>query len=166
MNKFLILCFLLIFTMLPAFSLPYDFSSTTSVPIKMKITESISTKDAIYEGQELSFKVVSNVFYKNRFIVKKNQIIKARIETIVSSGMNGFPSEIIVDNFDIPNVKKSQLLCTYIKTGQNRSLIVYPIKLAVSWLPFVGSITNLIKGGHAKIRTKDTVTVYYYPEWK
>ena len=167
MNRLLLIICIFIYSSIPAFSsLPYDYSSVKAVPIKMKITEEISTKQQIYEGKELTFKVISNVFYKNKFIVKKNQIIKARIEMIVTSGMNGFPAEIIIDNFDIPNVRKTQLMSTYIKTGQNRSLIVYPIKLALSWLPGVGNVVNLIKGGHAKIKTKDTVTIYYYPEWK
>ena len=80
--------------------------------------------------------------------------------------MNGFPAEIIIDKFEIPNVKQSQLECTYIKKGQNRSLFVYPLKWALTPIPFVGSLTNLIMGGHAKIKTSDTITVYYYPEWK
>ena len=118
------------------------------------------------EGQELEFRVIEDVFYKRKYVVKKDQIIKARIEMIVTSGMNGFPAEIIVDNFEIPNINKSQLISTYSKVGQNRSLIVYPIKWALTWLPGVGSFTNFIRGGHAKIKPKEVVTIYYYPEWK
>ena len=166
MNKVFLFLVVVFLSISPAFSLDYDYSSTKRLPIKMKITKVVSTKEQIYEGQVLTFRVIEDVYYKNKSIVSKNQLINARIEMIISSGMNGFPSEIIVDDFDVPNIKDSQLISTYVKTGQNRSLIVYPIKWALTWLPGVGSLTNLIKGGHAKIRKNDIITIYYYPEWK
>lgn len=167
MNKIAALLIVFFFVLsAPVFSLPYDFSSTQSIPINMKITEEISTKMPISEGQVLKFRALNDVYYRKKLIVKKDAIITARIEMIITSGMNGFPAEIIIDNFQISNVKQSQLMSTYTKTGQNRSLIVYPIKWALTWLPGVGSFTNLIKGGHAKIKTKDIITIYYYPQWK
>ena len=166
MNRFLVLFFLFVFFAGKAFALSYDFSSTKSVPIKLRIIEEISTKNDICEGQVLKFRVVEDVYYRKNLIVKKGAIIPAKIEMIITSGLNGFPAEIIIDDFEVPNVNKTQLISTYTKTGQNRSLIVYPIKWALTWLPGVGSFTNLIKGGHAKIKTKDIITVYYYPKWK
>ncbi len=166
MNKIITLLLLLFFLYSPALALDYDFSSTRKIPLKMKTTEPISTKMDIQEGQVLKFKMLENVIYKRKLLVKKDTIISARLEMIITSGMNGFPAEIIIDNFEIPNIDKSKLVGTYTKTGQNRSLIVYPIKWALTWLPGVGSLTNLIKGGHAKIKTKDIITIYYYPEWK
>ena len=80
--------------------------------------------------------------------------------------MNGFPAEIILGGFEIPGAKSSQLVDTYTKKGQNRCFIVYPIKWALTILPPTGSLTNLIKGGHAKIKAKDEIVIYYYPEWK
>lgn len=166
MNRLLIV-FLSFFLINNAvFALPYDFSSTKSVPIKLQITEEISTKMSICEGQELKFKSTEDIYYRKNLILKKGTIVPARIEMIITSGMNGFPAEIIIGDFQIPNIKQSQLMGTYIKTGQNRSLIVYPIKWALTWLPGVGSLTNLIKGGHAKIKTKDVITIFYYPQWK
>ena len=79
--------------------------------------------------------------------------------------MNGFPAEIIVDDFEIPGIKSTQMQSTYIKKGQNRCFWVYPLKWALTPIPFVGSLTNFIKGGHARIKTKDIITIYYYPEW-
>lgn len=80
--------------------------------------------------------------------------------------MNGFPAEIIVDNFEIPNIDNSKTISTYAKKGQNRCIWVYPLKWSLTWIPLVGSFTNLIKGGQAKIKTTDVIIVYYYPEWK
>ena len=80
--------------------------------------------------------------------------------------MNGFPAEIIIDNFKIPNVNKSQLISTITEVGTNRCIWVYPLKWALTPIPFVGSTTNLIKGGHAKLKTKKPITIYYYPDWQ
>ena len=80
--------------------------------------------------------------------------------------MNGFPAEIIIEDFEIPNIKNSKLLATYTKKGQNRCFFVYPLKWALTPIPGVGSLTNFIKGGHAKVKTTDIITVYYYPNWE
>ncbi|MBO5446595.1 hypothetical protein J6A34_03715 [bacterium] len=147
--------------------LPYNFESTYKVPIKLGIITPITTKgETLYEGQVLQFKVLQDTYCKRKTFLKKGTIINGRIETLISTGMNGFPAEIIISNFEIPGAKPSQLVDTYTKKGQNRCYIVYPIKWALTIIPFVGSLTNLIKGGHAKIKAKDEIVIYYYPEWK
>ena len=147
--------------------LPYNFESTYKVPIKLGIITPITTKgETLYEGQVLQFKVLQDTYCKRKTFLKKGTIINGRIETLISTGMNGFPAEIILGNFEIPGTKPSQLVDTYTKKGQNRCYIVYPIKWALTIIPFVGSLTNLIKGGHAKIKAKDEIVIYYYPEWK
>lgn len=166
MNKLISLIITGIWLTQPALCLEYDYSSTTSIPIKMQIVEEIGTKTPPAEGEKVNFKAISDAVYNNQFIVRKGDIVPATVETIITSGMNGFPAEIIIDKFEIPAVKQSQLDSTYIKKGQNRCLWVYPLKWALTPIPFVGSLTNLIMGGHAKIKTSDTITVYYYPEWK
>ncbi len=148
-------------------TLPYDYSSTYYVPIKLAIVTPITTKgEKIYEGQTIQFKVKETAYSFEKPILFKGTLVNAKIETIISSGMNGFPAEIIIGNFEIPNIKSSQLQDTYIKKGQNRCYIVYPIKWALTIIPFVGTLTNFIMGGHAKIKTKDEIVIYYYPEWK
>lgn len=168
MNKifFAFFTYLFLFSCVSAQELNYDFSDTTSIPIKLKITKEISTKDNLIEGTEVSFKVVKNVFYKGQILAKADDIVKARIETVITKGFNGFPAEIIIENFDFENIKESQLLSTYTKVGANRCYWVYPIKWALTPIPFVGSFTNLILGGEAKIKTNDVITIYYYPNWK
>lgn len=165
MNKFLItVLFSLIIFSSPVFCLEYDYSSTKNIPIKLSIMEEISTKMPIVEGQTVKFKVLKDVEYGN-LNLKKGDIVEGQIECIVTSGMNGFPAEIILDNFKIPNVANTQLISTYTKSGQNRCIWVYPLKWALTPFPPTGSITNIIKGGHARIKTTDIITLYYYPEW-
>lgn len=146
--------------------LPYDYSSTEAIPIKLSIINEVSTKDGLIEGQKLKFKVLEDVYYENMPVVKKNDIITGTVETIITSGMNGFPAEIIVDDFEIAGINSSQLISTYIKKGQNRCFWVYPLKWALTIIPFVGSLTNFIMGGHARLKTKDVITIYYFPKWK
>lgn len=147
-------------------TLQYNFESTYSVPIKLGIIEPISTKDNLSEGQIIQFKVLQDTYCKRRTILKKGQIVTAKIETIITSGMNGFPAEIILGNFEIPNLEKSKLMDSYTKKGQNRCFWVYPLKWSLTIIPFVGSLTNLIMGGHARIKTSDVITIYYFPDWK
>lgn len=147
--------------------LPYNYESTYKVPIKLGIVEPITTKgETLYEGQTLQFKVLQDTYCRRKTFLKKGTIVNAKIETLISSGMNGVPAEIILGNFEIPGTKPSQLVDTYTKKGQNRCYIVYPIKWALTIIPFVGSLTNFIKGGHARIKAKDEIVIYYYPDWK
>lgn len=147
-------------------TLPYNFESTQAVPIKLTIKEAISTQNGILEGQEVLFYSSQKVRYNGKTVLKQGELVKARVETVISSGMNGFPAEIILDNFEIPGIKNSQLISTYTEKGTNRCYWVYPLKWALTPIPLAGSFTNLIKGGHAKITPKDIVTIYYFPEWK
>lgn len=80
--------------------------------------------------------------------------------------MNGFPAEIMIDDFELPGIKQSQLMGGYVKKGQNRCFWVYPLKWSLTLIPFVGSLTNFIKGGHVKLRPTDIITIYYYPNWR
>lgn len=166
MNKFLGFILAAFIGTLPVFSLPYDFSSTKCIPLSFTITKAISTKKPPVEGDTVSFRSIKTVRYKGKLVLKKDDIVSAKIGTVITSGMNGFPAEIIIDNFEIPNVPSSKLVDTYSKTGQNRSLWVFPLKWALTWLPPTGSLTNFIKGGHAKIKPGEIITIYYYPEWK
>lgn len=147
-------------------NLPYDYSSTFSLPIKMNIVEEVTTKRGLLEGSTVNFKVKKDVIYNGQIIVKKDTIIPARVETVIPRGMNGFPAEIVIDNFQFEEIKSSKLLSTYTKKGQNRCLFVYPLKWALTPIPFAGSLTNFILGGEAKIKKSDVITVYYYPDWK
>ena len=166
MNKksFLLFLFLLLIGTNNAYGQTYNFTSTYSIPIKMNILEEISTKEGLQEGSVIKLKAVKTIYYKGYPVVNKDDIITARVETVVEKGMNGFPA-VILDNFEIKGIKKSQLLSTYTKKGFNACLLVYPLKWALTPIPFVGSLTNFIKGGEAKIKTDDLIIIKYYPEW-
>ena len=79
--------------------------------------------------------------------------------------MNGIPASIIVGNFEVENIPKGQISDSFEIRGQDRSLWVYPLKWALTILPPTGSLTNFIKGGHAKLKENKTIQIYYYPEW-
>lgn len=157
---------MLLGTQVRANTLSYNYNSIKSVPIYLSITEKVSTKEGVLEGQKIQFSVLKDVIYDGKTIVKAGDIVDAEIETVITSGMNGFPAEIIVDDFKVPQIKDSMIMGNYVEVGQNRCLIVYPLKWALTIIPFVGSLTNFIKGGHAIIKPRDKVVIYYYPEWK
>ena len=170
MNRFVLSLLLLIFLQLSSIAttepLKYNFESTKRIPINLSITKEISTKENLKYGQELEFVVQNDVIYNGKTILNSSDKVNAKIGSIVTSGMNGFPAEITIDDFDFSTIKDSQLLSSYTKYGMNRSVWVYPLKWALTPIPFVGSLTNLIKGGHARIKPTEVITVYYYPEWK
>ena len=142
----------------------YNYESTEKVPIKLRINKKIKDNN-VYEGQELEFVVLYSTVYKKKVIIPKKTLVKARVETVISSGMNGIPASIIIGNFIIPNVPQSKISNTYEVIGQDRSLVVFPLKWALTILPPTGSLTNFIMGGHAKLSTDDTIEIYYYPNW-
>ncbi|MBQ4646294.1 MAG: hypothetical protein IJB79_02990 [Candidatus Gastranaerophilales bacterium] len=165
MNRFFgfLICFFLMINV--AFGLPYDFSDVSSVDIPLTLLKPLATNQEIFEGQEIELKVKKNIYCHNCLLIKKGTIAKARIETIITKGMNGFPAEIIIDNFEIDGIKKEQLMSTYTKTGRSYALLVYPIKWALTPIPFVGSLTNLIHGGEVKLDTDDIIKIKYFPHW-
>lgn len=146
----------------------YDYSSTVYVPIKLKVCNDITTRGnrKFLFGEDVKLQVKSNVFYKNKLLVKKGTPASAKIEQIVDSGMNGIPYYIYLNNFEIEGLKSSRILSDYHKEGLNLVYWIYPLKLALTFLPPTGTFTNLIRGGHAKISTYDVITVYYFPEWE
>ncbi len=188
MNKFIVLIFLFIFCAFdisycatdeimdellkndtsakPACNLNYNYQSVESIPIKLQITEKISTKkDGIYDGQKVTFKVRQNVKYNGKIFLKQGTIVTANVDGLLTRGMNGIPAAIIIDNYHIEGIDNSKIRGFYKKRGLNLSLMVYPIKWALTPIPGVGSLTNFILGGNASITPNDTVIIYYYPHW-
>lgn len=171
MNKIkLILILLLLFILnICAYAneaLPYNYSDTFSIPVRLSVVNEISTKGGLIEGQEIKLKLKNDIFYKHRIIARRNDIATAKIETYITKGMNGFPAEIILDSFNINGIKDSQLLGTYTKTGKNFAPLVYPIKWALTPIPLAGTVTNLITGTNATISPEDEIIIYYFPNWK
>ena len=143
----------------------YNYENTERVIIKLKIANEITTKKNLQEGDILHFTVKQNVKYKNKVILKQDTIVTGRVKAYITRGLNGIPGQIIIDDFQLPDIDSNKLKSTYIMRGIDLTIMVLPIKWALTPIPFVGSLTNLIIGGHAKISYKDTITLYYYPEW-
>ena len=74
----------------------------------------------------------------------------------------GTPANIVIDNF---YVEKNPEICLYgniSKTGANRALWVYPLYQAGNiTLYAAGFVFVPIHGGHAKLNTNETYTVFY-----
>ncbi len=143
----------------------YNYQNMEKLPIRLRIIKRISSEKNIYEGQQILFRVQSSVYYKGNLVVERGTIVNARVETIVKSGMNGIPAGIVLGSFKIGDIPKSKLTDVYELQGQDRSLWVYPLKWALTILPPSGSLTNFIKGGHAKLEEYKTIEIYYYPNW-
>ncbi len=150
----------------PQTNLNYNYESFERVPIKLEIVKPISTKKGcITEGQVIDFIVKEDVRYNSKIVVKKGAKVTAKVQTAMDRGMNGVPATLIIDDFNIEGIDKNKLKATYIKRGQNRTLIVLPIKWALTLIPFAGYVSNLIIGGHANIKKKNTIILFYYPNW-
>jgi len=165
MNRILVFILTLCSMQAAVQALEYDFSSTLAIPIELSPMAEISTKERITDGERIELRVLNDVFYNGKLKIKKGEIATAKVETVITAGMNGFPAEIILGSFELPDIKSSQILSNYSKLGQNRCLWVYPLKWALTPIPPTGSLTNLIYGGHAKLKPNDIVKIYYYPEW-
>lgn len=188
MNKIYLLLLIFFYSMVPAISIErdtfieeslknieltkpktntnYNYESTEKIPIKLNITETISTKKGdISDGQEIKFKVKENVFYNNQLFIKKGTIVTAKVETTIERGMNGLPATIIIDNFTIKNIPQEKLKCTIIYKGHNRAYYVFPIKWVLTPTIIGGYLANFLLGGHAILKPKKTITIYYYPNW-
>ena len=144
----------------------YNYESYEKIPIKLNITKKISTsKEGVPDGQPLKFYVKEDVKHDGKVVIPKRTEVTANIATSIDRGMNGIPATIIVDNFKIKGIDDSKIKGVLIKRGLNLSILVFPIKWALTPIPGAGSLTNLIIGGDAHINPKKVVTIYYYPHW-
>jgi hypothetical protein len=147
----------------PRTNLDYNYLDTTKIKIPMRIKETVKSETNIYEGQELEFRVTKNIYFKGSTILRKNQTVKAKVETIIKNGMNGIPASIVLGDFEIDGLEKNKLTVSYEIYGIDLSLLVFPLKWALTILPPTGSLTNFIVGGHAKIKDSKTIEIYYFP---
>lgn len=194
MNRFLIILLVLIFTA-PVFSSPafeskipeednlvettlkdkniekpyihleYNYEDLEAIPLRVSIKERIKSEKDLYEGQVVEFIVQKSVYKNNKVKIRRGDIIKARVSTIITSGMNGIPASIIFDDFKIDGITPGQVTDTLEVFGQDRTYFVFPLKWALTFLPPTGSLTNFIKGGHVRVRTNKIFTLYYHPKW-
>lgn len=132
-------------------------SEENLIPVKIRIKNYLSTKHKFDEGDFIEFETISEVKIKNKTYPAKT-IVKARIETISYNKIWGVPSDLVVGNFSID---KNPLKGEISKTGANRSLWLYPTAYLTTCFFGLGMLLIPIRGGHAKIKPKQTYTVYY-----
>lgn len=175
MKKLLIIFFCLYFAMLPAYSEYIEdelankldknlkieqysykpiYENENTTEVKVKIKKNYSTKQKIKEGEYLDFITVKDFSYKDK-LYPAGTLVKARVETISLNKIYGVPSDVIVGNFSIDDIP---LRGEISKTGANRALWLYPTIEITSWL-CVGLLLIPIRGGHAKIKTKEIFTL-------
>ncbi len=149
----------------PYTNLNYNYEDTDVVDVKLSVLEDIKNEKYIHEGEIIKFQVVRDVKYKNQVVIKRGTPARARVETIITNGMNGIPASIIFGDFEIEGIPWSKLTSSYEKFGLDLSLMVYPLKWALTILPPTGTFTNFIKGGHAKLKSTNIITIKYHPNW-
>ena len=141
----------------------YDYTSLKRIKILLTPDETISTPKNIEVGQKINMHVRRNVSLGST-ILPKGTKAEAIVEQYTSNGMTGIQATITLGRICIEGLDSDKLYYYCMKEGQNRTTWIMPLKWAVTWIPFVGSFTNLIKGGQAKLSPSDTFVVYYYPE--
>lgn len=124
--------------------------------IRIKIKNNFTTKSKIDEGEYIEFETIDDVKIKNKNY-PKGTLVKARIEMLSQNKTWGVPSDLVVGNFSINGIPLNGEIN---KVGANRSLWVYPSVHAGCLLFFAGLLLIPIRGGHAKIKTKETFTLH------
>ena len=144
----------------------YNYEPTEKIPIEIKIVDSIKSEAELYEGQVVQFKIAKDILYKDKVLFSRGTEVLARVSVIIEPGMNGIPASVIFSDINLNGISKSKLSNKFEVYGQDRSLLVFPLKWALTILPPTGSLTNFIMGGHVKLKPKEQILIYYYPDWK
>lgn len=141
----------------------YNYEDLEYKLIKLRIINEVKTELDLKDGDRLCFEVIQPVYYKGEKLAQKDEIVYAQVETVIKNGMNGIPASIIIGNFQFANIEPQKLQDEIEIYGADLSWLVFPLKWALTFLPPTGSLTNFIKGGHAKIKENDIITIKYYP---
>ncbi len=142
----------------------YNYQSLVKIPIVLNAKDTIRSRDAV-NNTKYDFIVKEDVYYDGKCIVPQGTVVKGRLELVMPKGMNGIPAMMVFDDFEIPGIEMAKLKSYYVRRGFDLTLLVLPLKWALTILPPTGSLTNLIMGGPAKLSKNRDVTLYYYPEW-
>lgn len=143
----------------------YDYTDTDVVKIKLLNIKNIKSEKELKEGEILNFKVAGDVIHNGKTVIKSGTSATAKVETVISNGMNGIPASVILGDFKIADIEPTKIAGGYEKYGFDLSWLVFPVKWALTPFPPTGSLTNFIKGGHVKLREGKILTVYYHPNW-
>lgn len=126
--------------------------------IKVRIKDYFTTRKRANEGDFIDFVTIEDTEIGNKNY-PKGTIVKARIETISPNFSGGVPADLTVGSFILDDIN---LQGEIEKTGANRTLWVCPASIAGDFIFLgLGELSLLIRGGHAKIKPKETFTLYY-----
>ena len=139
----------------------YNYESIKRTKIILSPTEKVSTPKNVSDGQKIELQVKRNARI-GKDLLKRGTKGSAIVEIYTTNGMSGIPGTITLGRINIDGIDTEHLRYYYVKKGQDRTLWILPLKWALTFIPFVGSFTNLIKGGQAIISPADDITVYYY----
>lgn len=139
----------------------YNFESLKRTRITLSPTEKISTPKNVYDGQIIELQVKRNARI-GKDLLKKGTKASAIVELFTTNGMSGIPGTITLGHIKIEGIDNSKLRYYYVKKGQDRTLWILPLKWALTFIPFAGTFTNLIKGGQAILSPADDITIFYY----
>ena len=142
----------------------YNYEDTERVLIKLQIDKDVKSTN-LQPGDKLKFYVKQNVKYNKKLLLKIDTEVTATVKASTTKGMNGIPGQIIIDDFKIQGIDESKIKATYIKRGPDRTILVLPLKYALTPFFPLGSLTNILFGGNASITRNDTIPIYYYPNW-
>lgn len=131
-----------------------DNDSMTSVPVKIK--QYFTTRAKGQEGDYLEFETTKDVIINNKKY-PTGSTVKARIETLSFNKPMGVPSDLVIGKFSLDGIPLGGEIE---KTGANRALWVYPCVCGTIWFFGIGLLFTPIRGGHAKISTGETFTLY------
>lgn len=142
----------------------YDFSKE-QVPIELKVIRNVSTKQDLREGQVIVFKTIKDVVINGK-VLPRGTKVTGKVEMVSESDKMGTPFNIVIDNFNVKNPENIDetinFYGTVSKAGANRSIWVYPLYQAGNLVLYVAGFAFVpIHGGHAKLLTNETYTVFY-----
>ena len=125
-------------------------------PVSVRIKRPYSSQDNLQEGDTIEFMLTKPVTINGK-TYPAGEIVNARLETVSMNEVMGVPSDVIVGNFNLDGIPLGGEIN---KTGANRSFWVYPSIYIFSIFFGAGLLFIPIRGGHAKIRTNETFTLY------
>lgn len=143
----------------------YNYEGVDRIPVKIHISSSIKSEKDIRDGEEFEFIIDKTVVYNKKVVLNRGEKLTAKVQIIITPGMNGIPASIIFNNFSTTKNLQGRFSNSYEIFGCDRSYFVFPLKWALTPFPPTGSLTNFIMGGHAKLKTNKQIVIYYYPEW-
>lgn len=134
----------------------------TPIPVQLRVTKNLTTRhDEVKEGDLILFKTIKTITLGKYQLPKDSEVI-GRVETVSPNDLLGTPADLVVDNFVVKNNEKINFYGRVKKRGANRSWWLYPLYQAGNiafWA--AGYPLVLVRGGHAKLSTKEIYTVYY-----